>query len=488
MSDWRHQSEFLEQHTHDEYHGLFWEQGTGKTRALSRNAEELFKAGKIDAVLIVALPGGERNWIDDQLPEHLDPAIKAQSKMMYWQTIKAGTQWHQRAFSQLLAHPGLIWLALTYPAWPTKPARLALHKLLTKRRVLFICDEAMSEGGIKSPSGKRSKSIVAAGKLAPYRRLADGTPVAEGPFDFYAPTKFLQHDYWKRHLGEETDFAIFKKHFGIWRTRAEVLEEKGYDPKYDLRLGYKNLDELNEHLRRVGSRVTKDDCLDLPPKVYNPLARFELTPEQRRMYDQMREDFIASWSGGSTEAGIVLTQVLRLQQITCGYLPNDDADGDLEMFIKPADNPRLKLMEEIRDRTHEKTIVWTRNRPDVDLLMDLLGPGAVRYDGGVDQDECERSKHAFQKGDAKWFVSTYQKGSTTITLHAAHHVVNYCNSIKLRHRLQSEDRAHRGGLDHSVDYTDIVATGTVDEKTVQALRKKKDVSDTITGDEPGAWI
>lgn len=483
--DYAHQRAFLDQHWNDPHHGLWWEQGTGKTRALIKNAELLFRNDKIDGVLIVAAPGGERNWLDDELPLHLSEDVSARSRKMYWRSPKAGTVWHQTAFNDLLKHKGLAWLALAYPAWTTKRCKAAVWKFLQKRRVLFICDEAMSEGGIKTPDGKRSKSICAAGKHALYRRIADGTPVAEGPFDFYAPAKFLRPGYWQ--TNELYPYAVYRAHFGEYETERMYVAG-GEQRDVPVLKGYRNLEELNRHLLTLGSRVLKSEALDLPEKVYMPPARFDLSPQQQRVYDQMRDELVATWEGGSNTAALSIVQLTRLQQIVCGYLPNDDADGALELLMPPADNPRLQLMEEIRDSTRGKTIVWTRYTQDVDMLMDLLGPGAVRYDGKITDDECQQSKRAFQEGDAEWFVATLSKGHTTITLHAAEHVLYYSSTPKLRHRLQSEDRAHRAGLRHVVDYRDVIASGTIDERWVKRLREKLEISEVITGDEARAWL
>jgi SNF2 family DNA or RNA helicase len=121
--------------------------------------------------------------------------------------------------------------------------------------------------------------------------------------------------------------------------------------------------------------------------------------------------------------------------------------------------------------------------------MDLLGKDAVRYDGSVDEDQAERNKLAFQAGDAKWFVGTAAKGGPGLTLTQAKTMVYFSNSFKLIDRLQSEDRAHRAGMDeHPVNYIDIVANNTVDEQIVTNLRNKRDIASTIQGDEWKEWI
>ena len=121
--------------------------------------------------------------------------------------------------------------------------------------------------------------------------------------------------------------------------------------------------------------------------------------------------------------------------------------------------------------------------------MDMLGPQAVRYDGAVDDDQAERNKLAFQKGDAKWFVSNAQKGGSGLTLTQAKTVVYYSNSFRLLDRLQSEDRAHRGGMDeHPVNYIDIMSDLHIDDHIVTNLRNKRNVSAEILQDHMKDWI
>jgi len=106
----------------------------------------------------------------------------------------------------------------------------------------------------------------------------------------------------------------------------------------------------------------------------------------------------------------------------------------------------------------------------------------------VDDDARARSKENFQKGDAEFFIANAAAGATGLTLHAARTVVYYSNSFKLVDRLQSEDRAHRIGQEHPVNYIDLVAPNTIDTHIVTALRNKFDIANQITGDQMKDWI
>jgi len=212
-----------------------------------------------------------------------------------------------------------------------------------------------------------------------------------------------------------------------------------------------------------------------------------MTSTQKAIYNELKEEFLYQFEDGDVLDGeLPIVRLLRLQQILCNYVPT----GDYEPArILGKQNPRLEAMEDIRDQTFHPAIVWARFRHDVDQIMDLLGDKAVRYDGSVDDDQAERNKLAFQAGDVQWFVGTAQKGGPGLTLHQAKTMVYYSNSFRLIDRLQSEDRAHRAGMDDNpVSYIDIVCPGTVDERIVDNLRNKRDIASTILGDELKEWI
>jgi SNF2 family DNA or RNA helicase len=475
-----HQRQLFEATKELAAYALFWEQGAAKTKPTIDTGTDLFLNDKIDAMLVVAPPGVHINWITDELPTHLSEDVAGRTSMEYFSTGKSGTKWHKTAMDRLLRHEGFAILTISYNGLKSQEGIKLVRKFLEKRRCLYVLDESHH---IKAPGAKRTKTIVASGTHAPYRRILSGTYCPEGPFDVYSQIKFLDAGFWVRH-GICT-FAEFKTFFGVWKTAAEVKRESGYDPGYDQLLNYRNLDLLQEWLRPISNRVLKEDVLDLPAKIYMPRRTFELTTEQRRMYDQLAEEFYTELDGVVINADLAITRLLRFQQIACGYIKSDIDEPEM---IIPGGNPRLDIMEEIRDSVLEKTIVWARFRKDIDQICSLLGNRVARYDGACSEDECARAKLDFQKGDAQWFVATQAKGKEGLTLTQAHHVVYFSNTFKLLDRLQTEDRPHRAGLTHSVDYTDLVAMGTVDEKIVRALRQKMDVAAQITGDKLREWI
>jgi SNF2 family DNA or RNA helicase len=472
LKPFKHQADELLNSGDKIFHAIFWDQGTGKTKLMLDNVVHLARKGEIDAVLILAPNGVHRNWIEEEIPKHLGNGLFAD----FWTSSKAGTQRHQRRFKAALTDKFPI-VAMTYEGFMTARGKAWAKKFLTKREVMFILDESTA---IKTPGAKRTKTLVAAGKYAKYRRILTGTPATNGPFDVYSPLRFLDNGFWKRH-GFPT-FTEFKHHFGIWQKGHN--SEQGRD--YEFVTGYRNLDQLKRMLDPVSSRVTKDEVLDLPPKLYSK-RQFELSKEQKRVYEEIRNEALAFLASGDlVTAPLAIVRLLRLQQVTSNYMPVDD-DGPL-VPIDPKKNPRLDCLGALLEEVNHQAIIWAKFRKDIDQIMDLLGKKAVRYDGATDSDARAAAKAAFQAGEAQYFVGNPAAGGMGLTLTAARTVIYYNNSFRLVDRLQSEDRAHRIGQPHPVDYVDIMATGTVDVRIAASLRAKVDVMSKITGDKLREWI
>jgi SNF2 family DNA or RNA helicase len=481
IKPFEHQRIHFEDHRETPAWGLLWEQGTAKTKPVIDTASWLYMQKKINGLLVVAPPGVERNWNTDEIPTHMPPNIALDTRVEVFSSKRKGTKDHKWRMESIRRHDGLAVLLISYNAFMTKEGKETAWKFLRDRRCLYVLDESHN---IKTPKAKRTQSIVRSSIYAPYRRILTGTPMAIGPFDLYSQIRFLDEDFWKRKgIGGSVEFRQF---FGEWITRAEWQQLHHYDPGYDKFIAYKNLDLLAQWLNEISDRVLKDDVLDLPPKLYQK-KYVEMNAEQQAVYEKLREDFYYEFSDGSVvDAELSMVRLLRFQQVLCGYLPIDKEEPARLISEK---NPRLDAMEDIRDATFAPTIVWARFRKDVDQIMDLLGPKACRYDGTVDDDEAEKNKLGFQSGQYDWFVGTAAKGGPGLTLHRAKQVVYYSNSFKLIDRLQSEDRAHRAGMDeHPVNYIDIVCPGTVDEKIVQNLRDKVEIASVITGDRLKEWI
>ena len=455
---------------------VFFTGNCGKSKTTLDTAAWQHLNGKIDTLFIVAPKGVHRNWVTDEIPEHLSPDVEKYRTVLY-QSSRAGGVQYSRELEAALAFDGLLIVAMNYDALRTKHGFKYAEKLM-KRRTMMVLDESPR---IKNPRAVTTKATIKLGRKAVSRRILTGTPITNGPFDAYSQIDFLDSTFWKRlHFGT---FTAFKNHYGIYNV--EYLSE---GRRYNALVGYRNVDSLYEILATISDRKTKETVLDLPPKVYTK-RYVELTKPQRRLYDRIREDAIAFLENGDmVSAQIVIVQLLRLQQIACGFVVTEDNETvDIE-----GGNPRIDaLMETLDDCRPQQSIVWARFQHDIDLISQRMREDKVShvvYDGRTSDRDRAQAIDDFRSGRASVFLANPAAAAEGLTLTEATVVIYYSHSFKLAERLQSEDRAHRIGQDCAVTYVDFVAPDTIDEKIVSALRKKLNIASMITGDSFREWI
>jgi SNF2 family DNA or RNA helicase len=337
---------------------------------------------------------------------------------------------------------------------------------------------------IKNPGAIRTKNILKMRPLTKYRRILTGSPVTKNPLDLYSQFDFLD----PYHLD-------FHSYYAFRNRYAEMATINARGRSIQVVKKFRNLDELSESIKPYSYRVLKEDCLDLPPKIFTK-RHIQLTKEQRTIYTQMKKNALAFLNGKVTSTVTVLTQLMRLHQITCGHFTADD---DSVQEIK---NNRLNELMDVLSETEGKAIIWAHYQHDIEKIINTIktkkdedqnliyGPGSVvSYYGLTPQDERQDNIRKFQNDpNCRFIVGTPQTGGYGITLTQANTVIYYSNGYDLEKRLQSEDRAHRIGQKKSVTYVDLIAEDTVDEKIVKALRDKINIASEVMGEEIRDWI
>jgi SNF2 family DNA or RNA helicase len=271
----------------------------------------------------------------------------------------------------------------------------------------------------------------------------------------------------------------------IGRNRDGTSRRAGRD--VDLVVGYKNEEELQQIIAPHSYRVLKKDCLDLPPKIYMPMREVSMHPDQLRIYEQLRRDAFAEVNTGTVTATMAMTRIMRLQQVLCGWVGDDDGR------LQPVASRRLDALLEVLDDHSGKAIIWTPHdaciRQISARLEEVYGSGSVARFWGGNRDTRLKEEAMF-KSDAKcrFMVATQSAGGMGNTWVEASLVVYYSNHWSLEQRLQSEDRAHRHGQTNPVTYVDLGVLGTVDEKIIQALRDKLNLATLLQGEAYREWL
>ena len=466
-----HQITALEKSWDKKAYGYFMEMGTGKSKVLVDNIAMLYDKGKINAALIIAPKGVYRNWYSSEIPTHL--ASHIQHKMVLWTASTSKTK--DKEYQQLFESDyDLHILVMNVEAFSTKKGLEFAAKFLRTHKTIMAVDESTT---IKTPSAKRTKSIVELGKLSYYRRILTGSPVTKSPLDLYTQCEFLNEDL----LGH-TSFYAFRNRY------AHMVERNFGGRRVQIVGSYQRLEELSDILNKFSYRVLKEDCLDLPEKIYIK-REVELTEEQEAAYATMKSAALATIKGKLATAPHVLTQMMRLHQITCGHLKTDEGS------ITELKSNRLNELMDVLDEIEGKAIIWANYIYDVEHIVAEIkkkygDDSVVQYYGAIKSEQRQSNIDKFQdpKSTYRFFVGNPQTGGYGITLTAASTVIYYSNGYDLEKRLQSEDRAHRIGQKKSVTYVDIIARKTVDEKIVKALRSKINIASTVMGEELREWI
>lgn len=466
-----HQAAYLQRFWEDPHAALFAEMGTGKSFMLINNAAMLWDKGKINSMLIVAPKGVYRNWYKSELPKHMPEHVPY--AMACWSPSPRKAEKAEME-EMINATDKLRIMIMNIEAFSTEKGLSYARTFLRVTTAFMAVDESTT---IKTPTAKRTKSILKVGREARYRRIATGSPVTKSPLDLYSQCEFLDAGC----LGSHSYYAFQARY-------AVLVERKMATHSFKQIVGYRKLDELQEKLNRFSFRVTKEECLDLPDKVYTR-REVELTAEQKKAYDQMKLMALTLIDGNLMSTNNALTQLMRLHQICCGHVKYDDG--------RQVDLPSNRIPEllNVLEEASSKVIIWANYRRDIEnikvALQKAYGMTAVAaYYGETDAEERQEIVTQFQdpNSDLRFFVGNPKTGGYGLTLTAANLVVYYSNSFDLEVRLQSEDRAHRIGQESKVTYVDLITPNTVDEHIVKALRSKIDIASQVLGEELKKWL
>jgi len=467
---YKHQLKALEMSWNRETFAYFMEMGTGKTKVLIDNMAMLYDKGKINGALIVAPKGVIGTWYTQELPTHLVDHIENVSVLWQANITKAQSRKLGNLFK---TGEELHILIMNIEAFSTQKGVDFAGKFMLSHKTLMVVDESTT---IKNPKAKRTKNILQLADRAQYRRILTGAPVTKNPLDLFTQCYFLS----PYHLDHQSYYS-FRTRYAIMKT-AHISGRS-----IQLVAGFKHLNELSEKLKLFSYRVLKEDCLDLPDKIYMKRI-IELTSEQKQVYEQMRKEALATLNGKTVTTMVALTQLMRLHQITCGHFAADDGT------IQTIKNNRLNELMDVLEEIEGKAIIWAHYQYDIKTIMKEIakihGPGSVvDYYGLTPQDQRDMHREKFQHDPrCRFLVGTPSTGGYGLTLTAANTVIYYSNGYDLEKRLQSEDRAHRIGQHKPVTYVDILAEETVDEKIVKSLRKKINIASEVLGEELRTWI
>lgn len=501
----RHQIEALKKSEGKRNFAYLMEQGLGKTWTFLADAERAFLADKIDAIVVVAPNGVHSNWVRREIPEHMS----VDTICYYWRgsdklkTKKGKAQW-ERMFADHYSHADRPLRVFTFniDAANTPAGFNSIMEVLKTYRVFMCVDESTR---IKNHAAKRSKRVVELGTFATARRILSGTPMPRSPGDLFMQFEFLRSGL----LGTKS-FRAFNAEFAVLLEQGDpemqaILKKLGGKVfgipqvvrKDELgRPMFRNLEKLKELMAPHVFRATKEEYLpDLPPKIYK-FIDFEMTPKQRNIYDELRNEYNYLMEYKGQEENVQFEMIAartKMKQVTSGFIKVFDE----LVLLPPEDNPRLSAFKDyisgvLEDQPERKFIVWAMFKEEMKQIVEYLEKEGVKcgvYNGDTGREERERIIDDFQKvdvvdGGIQAFVGHAAAAGIGITLTAADLAIYYSCSYDNELRKQSEDRNHRIGTKSSVLYVDFIAEDSIDEEIQRNLAIKSKYADFVLDDKP----
>jgi SNF2 family DNA or RNA helicase len=475
---------------------LLMDMGTGKTPTILFEWGTLADAGIVLDLLVVAPASAYLNW-NTEAAKHLDPEMLPRTRSAYWWS--GGPAYWERAMTGFMAirdprMPRILLMNIEALSSNDKAYDL-VAEFLSQRGAIMVIDESTK---IRGHDTKRTGACIVLGRGAKLRRICTGLIAPKGPLDCYGQFAFLDERILKQKTfyGFQSRYAVMVKQNYTPAIRDKsgkaMLDENGKmlrkGPDIRQIVGWKHLDELKRLMAPWSFRVRKQDCLDLPDKVYLEPRLVPMTDEQKRVYRELLQKAIAELdSGERVTATMMITSILRRHQVLCGH-----AKDDLGM-VRPVASNRLQVLLELLEEHKGKAIIWAPYDYCIREIIDALdreygkGSAAGFWGGNVKDREAEEVRWRTDP-DCLFMVSTQSAGGMGRTWIEADLVVYYADSYDLEHRLQSEDRAHRAGQTKKVTYVSLMCQGTIEEKIVAALGKKIDIADELNGDERREWL
>tara|TARA_B100000900_G_scaffold415807_1_gene447292 strand:+ start:2509 stop:3915 length:1407 start_codon:yes stop_codon:yes gene_type:complete len=434
----------------------FMEMGTGKTKVTIDNLAYLYYKKKINLVVVIAPNSVYHNWaneIDIHCPCETAIYIHKVNKNFEVKKDK------------------LNFFLINVEAFSHASGVKTLESIvnLYSSSMCVVIDEATS---IKNRQAKRTKNICKVSQKALYKRILTGSPITKSPLDLFSQCEFLKPGI----LGF-TNFYAFRARYSVMKQIQIGANKNLLIPIY-----YQHLGELENKIKTFSFRVRKDECLDLPPKIYER-RDIKLSDQQIKLYNSLKENCRAIIEDEMASYNNKLTEILKLQQVCNGFLKTDD--GETKEFT----NAKLTELTNILDEVDGKVIIWANFVHNIETiiktLQDKFGTiSVVSIYGDVAVEARNSAVVNFQKNDkVRFFVGNPSTGGYGLNLTEASTVIYFSNSFNLEIRQQSEDRAHRIGQENKVTYIDLIAKDTIDEFVLKSLNQKLTLSAQTLGEE-----
>jgi SNF2 family DNA or RNA helicase len=418
--------------------GYFMEMGLGKTATAYNEFIHLLEMDMVDCMVIICPQSLKAVWAEEagkwdvQFPVHIWPKVG----------------------------PICAIMAMNYEAIIGKGGYYLENYILDNMRVYLVLDESIH---VKNPQAKRTRRMIGLAAQAKFVRILSGAPITKSALDIWGQFRCIGE------LEGRNQYAF--------RNRFCVMG--GYMGKQIV--GVKNKEELHNLIDSNAFRARKKDWTDLP-ETLNTTRNYELSKTQKIQYNTMLEDLVLHVKEETITAPMVITQMMKLQQISGGFII--DEQGDTNELVGIEKNEKIKLIKEIVDELDSKVIIFAFYKKSIsNLAKAFIGTKCALLTGGQKEDTQAAEKLFFNEGEAKVLIAQLTAGKYGHTLLGTeempcHTSIFYENNYDLDARVQAEARNHRHGQHYPVTYVDMVGTN-LDRKVIDALQRKQNLATSI---------
>lgn len=427
---------------------LLMEMGTGKSLTTIGVAGTLCQCGRVRRLLVVCPLSITGVWKDE---------FSKFAAFPYALAVLEGSSDKKRKQIESFSGEGLLVLVINYESmWRLE------KELLAWQPDMVVADEGHK---IKTHNTSASKAMHRIGQRMHYKMLLTGTPVTNKALDIFSQYKFL-------------NLAIYGRSFYVFRSRYFFMT--GYGEHTPVMKSSMERD-FTKRLHSIAFRATKAECLDLP-ETTDITRKVELEPKAMKIYKRLVDESYAELANGEVTVPNILTQLLRLCQLTGGFLGHDE-----DSRVEQVSNAKLSVLEDIIDASLEegkKLVIIARFVPELHAIQKMLDKNGIRYScimGNVKDRESQVRQ--FQNDPAvQVFIGQVATAGMGITLTAASTMVFYSMDFSMSNYEQCRARIHRAGQKYPCTYIHIIAEGTVDTKVLQALRNKANLAKSLVDD------
>lgn len=461
----------------NKYFAYLADLGTGKTKMTLDCAAFMYDNGWINALMVFGNNGSYTNWIEginEHLPDHIDRKIavwssknsKKEFDTMYANLACSGM--HLKIFLMNIE-------AIAYPSGFNEA-----YNFCKRHSTMSVIDESTTIG---NPKASRTKAAMLIRDVSKVRRILTGSCIDNSPLDAWSQFQFLANGA----LGFTSYYAFRAQYANLEELK---IQRGGALRSFKVVQGYKNLDALQKAIARVSFIVKKEDCLDLPPKVYMDY-NVELTDEQKTMYVSLVKLSIAEIEKESETSlvtvKLAITKLLRLHQLVCGHIKDDDG------VVHKIPHNRLKALEAILEETNGRVIIWTHFTHDIEEIANFLREkygkeSTCTYYGETDNKDRAYVKEVFKRGrevdGVRFIVANDKTGGYGNNFTAVTTAIYYSYDFDNNIHHQTQDRIHRIGQTEKCTYIYLKAKETIDEKITDVLKNKMKLAEILT---PSNW-